>query len=323
MALQSSGQISLNDIHVEAGGSSGSLAGINDSDIRDLIDKSSGAQMSFSEWYGAAAFSGSTIADVLSINTNRNYIETVNKGDAKRDPVNQSNATFSLDGNGVELTASYVYGSLAWRYQTSQAVSCAWGTIPSVWAEASGSTIIFYSHGAATNAATNAFHTDSGGTQRSLSLTGYSAGSPGLTVGDLNVDMFSSNSSVYNLSGCTIGATLNKTSSNTHNGLRIWGIPGRYTHVADGIATTSANSTVSCQADDLVILFSTATGQNDSYHQYQTTTNLTRQGAQNIGRWGHNSNMSIWKCTSSSFTLRGSSSAQAANVHYFVIRYAG
>lgn len=321
MALQSSGQISLNDIHVEAGGSSGSLAAINDSDIRDLIDKSSGAQMSFSEWYGAAAFSGSSIADVLSINTNRNYIETVNKGNAKRDPVNQSNATFSLDGNGVELTASYVYGSLAWRYQTSQAVSCAWGTIPSVWAEASGSTIIFYSHGISTNAATNAFHTDSGGTQRSLSLTGYS--SSGLTVGDLNIDMFSSNSSDYNLSGCTIGATLNKSSSNTHNGLRIWGIPGRYTHVADGVASTSADSTVSCQADDLVILFSTATGQNDSYHQYQTTTNLTRQGAQNIGRWGHNSNMSIWKCTSSSFTLRGSSSDQAANVHYFVIRYAG
>ena len=48
MALQSSGQISLNDIHVEAGGSSGSLASINDSDIRDLIDKSSGAQMSLS-----------------------------------------------------------------------------------------------------------------------------------------------------------------------------------------------------------------------------------------------------------------------------------
>lgn len=54
MALQSSGQISLNDIHIEAGGSSGSLAGINDSDIRGLISKGSGAQMSFSEWYGAS-----------------------------------------------------------------------------------------------------------------------------------------------------------------------------------------------------------------------------------------------------------------------------
>jgi len=55
MALQTSGQISLNDIHVEAGGSSGSLCEINDSDIRGLISKSSGAQMSFSEWYGASS----------------------------------------------------------------------------------------------------------------------------------------------------------------------------------------------------------------------------------------------------------------------------
>lgn len=54
MALQSSGAISLNDIHVEAGGSSGTQASINDSDIRGLIGKGSGVQMSFSEWYGAA-----------------------------------------------------------------------------------------------------------------------------------------------------------------------------------------------------------------------------------------------------------------------------
>jgi hypothetical protein len=55
MALQTSGAISLNQIHVEAGGSSGSQASINDSDIRGLIGKGSGAQMSFSEWYGATA----------------------------------------------------------------------------------------------------------------------------------------------------------------------------------------------------------------------------------------------------------------------------
>jgi len=46
--------ISLNQIHVEAGGSSGSLASINDSDIRGLIGKSANTNMSFSEWYGAS-----------------------------------------------------------------------------------------------------------------------------------------------------------------------------------------------------------------------------------------------------------------------------
>ena len=62
MALQSSGAISLNDIHIEAGGSSGTLCSINDSDIRGLIGKSSGAQSSFSEFYGASAVSVSVSA---------------------------------------------------------------------------------------------------------------------------------------------------------------------------------------------------------------------------------------------------------------------
>lgn len=54
MALQTSGQITLNDIHMEAGGSSGTQCSLNDSDIRGLISKASGAQMAFSEWYGAS-----------------------------------------------------------------------------------------------------------------------------------------------------------------------------------------------------------------------------------------------------------------------------
>lgn len=55
MALQTSGPISLNDIHVEAGGTSGTACTINDSDIRALIGKGSGVAMSFSEWYGASS----------------------------------------------------------------------------------------------------------------------------------------------------------------------------------------------------------------------------------------------------------------------------
>jgi len=54
MALQTSGQISLNDLHVEAGGTSGTQASINDSDIRALISKASGAQSTFSGFYGAS-----------------------------------------------------------------------------------------------------------------------------------------------------------------------------------------------------------------------------------------------------------------------------
>lgn len=55
MALPSSGAISLNQMHTEVGGTSGTTVGLNDSDVRGLIGKASGAQMSFNEWYGASA----------------------------------------------------------------------------------------------------------------------------------------------------------------------------------------------------------------------------------------------------------------------------
>jgi hypothetical protein len=47
--------LTLNAIHVEAGGSSETQASINDADIRALIGKAEGVQMAFSEWYGASS----------------------------------------------------------------------------------------------------------------------------------------------------------------------------------------------------------------------------------------------------------------------------
>ena len=71
MALQSSGQITLNDIHVEAGGTSGTQAALNDSDIRGLISKASGAQSAFNEFYGAsAAITLKTYGKVIDTNSN-------------------------------------------------------------------------------------------------------------------------------------------------------------------------------------------------------------------------------------------------------------
>lgn len=55
MALQTSGAISLNDMHIEVGGTSGTTVSLNDTDIRGLISKASAATMSFNEWYGASA----------------------------------------------------------------------------------------------------------------------------------------------------------------------------------------------------------------------------------------------------------------------------
>ena len=78
MALQSSGAISLNEIHIEAGGSTGTTATINDADIRDLISKSAGATMSFNEWYGASAVTPSPYA-LHALGNSGGYINNVER----------------------------------------------------------------------------------------------------------------------------------------------------------------------------------------------------------------------------------------------------
>ena len=55
MPLQTSGAISINDLHVEVGGTSGTTASLNDSDIRALIGVSSGASNSLNGYYGASS----------------------------------------------------------------------------------------------------------------------------------------------------------------------------------------------------------------------------------------------------------------------------
>ena len=52
MALQTEGQISLNEIHQEVVGTSGTQCSINDADIRTLIDATANSEMSFSDFYG-------------------------------------------------------------------------------------------------------------------------------------------------------------------------------------------------------------------------------------------------------------------------------
>ena len=61
MALPSSGQISLDQMHVEAGGTTGTQAAFNDADIRDLISASSESEMEFSDFYGASSGYSATL----------------------------------------------------------------------------------------------------------------------------------------------------------------------------------------------------------------------------------------------------------------------
>ncbi|MDB2498478.1 hypothetical protein N9X90_04750 [Alphaproteobacteria bacterium] len=70
MAIAGSGAITMDQFHVEAGGTSGDECSLNDSDIRGLIDKSDGATMAMNEWYGAsAAFYSFEITKSLRFNS--------------------------------------------------------------------------------------------------------------------------------------------------------------------------------------------------------------------------------------------------------------
>ena len=78
MATPGSGTITLNQVHVEAGGSSGSQCSFNDSDIRSICASSSGSQFSMSNMYARAAdmnFSGSTGG--FKVTTSSGYIAIV------------------------------------------------------------------------------------------------------------------------------------------------------------------------------------------------------------------------------------------------------
>lgn len=67
MPLQTSGQISLDDIHVEAGGTTGTAVSINDTDIRALISSTAGTAVDFADYYGASSSpAGWTTVDTIS-----------------------------------------------------------------------------------------------------------------------------------------------------------------------------------------------------------------------------------------------------------------
>lgn len=96
MALQSSGAISLDDMHQEVGGSANSNCSINDADIRGLIDASDESSNSFDDWYGASASavygravtfggfnsSGGTTAAQWNIGKHIDYVEIASTGNA-------------------------------------------------------------------------------------------------------------------------------------------------------------------------------------------------------------------------------------------------
>ena len=115
MALQSSGTISLNDIHVEAGGTTGTLASINDSDIRDLIGKTAGTSMAFNEWYGASAvtFTATHTLTQAFYDTSSNYYGKFLSGSISPTTFDGYTILYLfrvlVDGNSAALSDFWIY----------------------------------------------------------------------------------------------------------------------------------------------------------------------------------------------------------------------
>lgn len=108
MALQTSGAISLNDIHIELGGTSGTTVSLNDTDVRGLVSISSGA-IDLADFYGAS--SGWTLTEgsyTLSGSTSNGLVGLYGTGSIS--PTTYNSATIhSLYSFSSTIKGSTVY----------------------------------------------------------------------------------------------------------------------------------------------------------------------------------------------------------------------
>lgn len=108
MTLPSSGQLSLNQIHIEAGGSSGSQVSLNDTDVRGLISKGSGSQNAISEYYGASSAPAHTDDFTTQIGTSTNSLYYLSS------PSTYSNGNTATNlhlWNGTTVTMRYGFNT--------------------------------------------------------------------------------------------------------------------------------------------------------------------------------------------------------------------
>lgn len=104
MVLQTSGQISLNDIHVELGSTSGSQVSINDTDVRALISSTAGTQVGFADFYGAS-----------NVTPIRNYVLTYFPSNYTNNPTHLGWATILSNSDGTELIFPTVHTQYNYR----------------------------------------------------------------------------------------------------------------------------------------------------------------------------------------------------------------
>ena len=166
MALQSSGSISLNEIHIEAGGTTGTVASLNNSDIRGLIDKGAGLEMSMSEWYGAS-----------------------------------NTFSFSITSNTQEANLSNLATAAGW--DGSAALACTINSNVYVWSDNTATPALLINVEGAT-VTNNGYIIGKGGTGGASENVG-AAGGPAITI-DVSLSFGSENSNVtiVNSSGAYI-----------------------------------------------------------------------------------------------------------------------
>ena len=162
MPLQTSGAISLNDIHVEAGGTSGTTCSINDSDIRSLspasgytIPTGSGTTIDFGDFYGASSAAVYVGAAALGPTQHPNW-DSSSEASPNVSSIGQNGdlvilvhgcgsgmSNYFLDG--LKINDSSALNTVA-EYSTSSTSSGTinWGVY--WWIKASGQTNPYYNH---------------------------------------------------------------------------------------------------------------------------------------------------------------------------------
>lgn len=205
MPLPSSGAISLNQIHVEAGGSSNTLCSINDSDIRDMIGKSSNAQNAFNEYYGVSASSPSV--------SYRGRASTTSNG-FPNGYINLSSGTkvvvvcLQLAGGPPYYGNTYV--TLGGTSMTLAAKVDSVTPVSGIWQAAYTSAIYYLT----SSASGSTYITGNGGSGRSsltvYEITGYNSATPYATgtAQQTNLDLSASITVNSQYNGLTIGSVI-------------------------------------------------------------------------------------------------------------------